>query len=179
VRQMPEYKDWLRVRDIRTFFLTTRSDYRFEAHYGGRVRTSAGGVEDLIMEVQLFRPDRTLFSRMVIGSPETTIWDTNIYDPTGSNVVERVRWQKTKDNPQGVIQRVEHGPGTPEERTWLVNRYGVVYKNGTQEFPEYTDAPYLPAASPAPNVSPRPEQPAQVDSQVKPAGAGQPAAPGR
>jgi hypothetical protein len=144
LRQLPAYQDWLQVRGIQTFYLTTRSDYRFEAHYGGRVGTSAGTTEDLIMEVQLYRPDRTLLAQTMIGSPEASNWTTNIYDATGGKVVERVHWKKTKDYPAGFIDRVEHDPDSPQERRWLVNRYGVVYQNGSQQFPEYQDTPHEP-----------------------------------
>src|SRR5258708_1368894 len=123
------------------------------ARYGGRIPTSGGTTEDLIMDVQLLRPDRTLLAKMVIGSPEAKTLHTDIYDATGSKVVERVTWQKTKDNPEGVIERVEREPGTPQERTWLVNRYGVIYKNGEQEFPEYKDSPFRPAASPTQSLT--------------------------
>src|SRR5258708_1044220 len=119
------------------------------ARYGGRIPTSGGATEDLIMDVQLLRPDRTLLAKMVIGSPEAKKLHTDIYDATGSKVIERVTWQKTKDHPQGSIKRAEREPATPPERTWLVNRYGVVYQNGDQEFPEYKDAPYRSTVTPA------------------------------
>jgi predicted Ser/Thr protein kinase len=143
VRQMPEYRAWLGVRDIRTFFLTNRSDYRFEAHYGGRVQMAGSGPEDLVMDVQLLRPDRTLFAKTMIGSPDSDRWDTDIYDASGDKVIERIEWQKNKDNPSGVIERVLLDPETPKQRIWLVNSYGLVYSDGKQVLPEYKAAPYL------------------------------------
>jgi len=143
VRQMPEYKTWLGVRDIRTFFLTNRSDYRFEAHYGGRVAMAgSGALEDLVMDVQLLRPDRTLLAKTIVGSPDSDRWDTDIYDASGNKVVSKIDWQTNKDNPSGVIERVVRDPGSPQERIWLVNSYGVVYSDGKQEYPEYKNAPY-------------------------------------
>jgi len=130
IQHMPEYRDWLKIRDIRWFWLTTRGDYRFEAHYGGRVQTSAGAIEDLIMEVQLFRPDRTKLARIVIGSPETEKWNTDIYDATGNNIVKRVRWRKTRENMQGIPEQIINDPGTPQERIGLVHGNDVIYKNG-------------------------------------------------
>ena len=126
VREMPAYRAWLAIGSIETFHLTTREDYRFVAHYGGRVRTAAGRIADLIMDVQLFRPDRTLLAQLNLGSHDAPSWTTDVYDAAGSKVVTRVLWRKDPAAPGGRIDRLERDPGSPSSHRWTANQDGLM-----------------------------------------------------
>ena len=124
MRSQPYYQDWLEVRNITTFFFTTRSDHRFELELGGRYK-SEEREGDIIMELRLLRPDRTLYAK-ITGSPENEHWTTNIYDKFGETIVHRVEWQRDANHPAGSITRITNHPETPKQEVWHLNDQGHV-----------------------------------------------------
>ena len=120
IRRMPEYAAWLKVRGIETLYLTTRGDYRFEAHLGGRTASN----EDLIMELVLFRPDRTRLAKAMPGCPESLRGDTTIYDASGEKPVFTVEFENRGG--QRAPVRLRTHPGAPQERALRVDPGGAV-----------------------------------------------------
>jgi hypothetical protein len=125
VRQMPEYKAWLKVRGVQTFFMTTRSDYRLEVYFMGRVRTSTGQAVDWIHDVVLFRPDRTRLASVALGNPEMIL-----YDSSGEKVLAHINWTRALGDPGGVaearVSSLEVNPNTADERVWKVDERAVI-----------------------------------------------------
>jgi hypothetical protein len=127
VRQMSEYKAWRKVRNMETFFLTTKSDYRFEAHFAGQARTAGGKEEDLIMDVVLFRPDRTRLARAFVGSSENQQWQMELYDGSGEKVLGRIFWKRAPGAPEGRVESLDVGPAnTADERVCDVDEHAVI-----------------------------------------------------
>jgi len=142
VRHLPDYEYWLKRRDIHRFTLTNDADYRFEALYGGRVQTSSGELEDLVMELLLFRPDGTLLARMTPGPPDPDKWETTICDATGKETTARVYWSKSGPGRRPNIDKVVLHPNKADQRTWLANPHRVVSTDGTEHRSlEQRDAP--------------------------------------
>jgi tRNA A-37 threonylcarbamoyl transferase component Bud32 len=129
LRRTSDYHRWLGVRDDHVFSETNAAGYRFETHFFGLGENPPSGMTELLSGVKVFRPDGSLLADMPMGTGHPERWNTNIYDEKGTGVIARLEWNKSADSPLGFISRVYHNPGTPQERMWSANRFGVVYSD--------------------------------------------------
>ncbi len=147
VRRMPEYQTWLKTKDEHTFIQTNAVGYRFHARFLGMGINSESGPQELVLGVDLFRPDGSLLASTPLGTGNPQRWDTRVYDATGTTVIVRLQWKKGSDPTEDFVEQVVHNPGTAEEAMWFANRFGVVYSDARERrYPEYKDAPYKPAS---------------------------------
>lgn len=136
VRTLPEYQDWLRVGDDHTFAVTNSSGYRFEVHFIGLAATPPGATpQELIADVELFRPNGNLLAVARLGTAQPALWDTDVFDAHGAKTAS-LQWRAVGAIEHATLSFILQNPNTSAEDKWLVNSSRVVYSNHDHHLPE-------------------------------------------